>query len=243
MLIKLVFLAGIVLTTLAVSDCLKRRENISWLFIILFFWWGGIGPLIYFAYTRNWVHTLPSAGASRGRSYSSAKARAQHEDTPQAWREFGISAFRKGCLDEAILALERVISSEGLATPLDARYYLGLAYKKNERYKDAIVQLGLIARENPKYRSGEALSELAECLAEQGDTDKALEAFERLMEVSSLPRGRYQYGVLLDRSGRHKDAVEQMQRIVREQMSAPDHVRKQNRKYVRLAQNFLTKHG
>ncbi len=231
----------IVLIVWAITDCLRRRENPFWILVIVIIPF--LGPLLYVAWTRNWLGRAVQAAASSrmgaaGEGYFDPAA----EDSPAALQRKGAELVRRGRFPEAIKTLEKVLEREGPAAPPEVRYNIAIAYKDAGRYRDARDQLRLIVSRDPKFFRGAAMLELADCLEQMKDDEAARKVYEQLLQMIRLPEGRYRYGVLLDRTGSTRQAVEEMQRLIRDFEQSPEHHRRENRHFFNLAKEFLKTH-
>ncbi|MCX8037046.1 MAG: tetratricopeptide repeat protein [Candidatus Sumerlaeia bacterium] len=232
----------ILLVVWAITDCLRRRENGFWILVIVIIPF--LGPLLYFAWTRNWLGravqrtAIPRGAAAEGGYFDPVA-----EGSPAALQRKGAELVRRGRFSEAIKTLEKLLEREGPAAPPDVRYNIAIAYKEVGRYRDARDQLRLIVMENPKFFRGAAMLELADCLEQLKDDEAARKVYEQLLQMIRLPEGRYRYGMLLDRTGHTHRAVEEMQRLIRDFEESPEHHRKENRHFFNLAKEFLKRHA
>jgi len=226
----------VILAVWAITDCVHRRENQFWVFVVLVF--PIFGPLLYFAWTRNWLGRALWAMAT-GRAGRDCDAEIVGEGSPAALQKRGSALVRRGHYKEALESFEKLLEREGPAVPVDARFEIAMAYKAVGRHRDARDQLSMIVGENPKFRTGQAFLELADCYSETQDDAQALTLLEQLLRVVRFPEARYKYAILLDRMGRTDEAAEQMKQMLDELDSAPEFHRKNNRRYAKLARQFL----
>ncbi len=227
----------IILVVWALTDCLRRRENGFWILVIVIIPF--LGPLLYFAWTRNWLGRALQGAASRRAGAEGSDFEPVAEDSPAALQRKGAALVRRGRFSEAIKTLEKLLEREGPAAPHEVRYHIAIAYKEAGRYRDARDQLRLIVLHDPKFLRGAAMLELADCLEQLKDDEGARKVYEQLLQMIRLPEGRYRYGMLLDRTGHTHRAVEEMQRLVSDFEQSPDHHRKENRHFFNLAKEFL----
>ncbi|KPL12902.1 hypothetical protein AMJ85_00910 [candidate division BRC1 bacterium SM23_51] len=241
---SLVIVVSVVLVVWAISDCVRRRHHPFWIVIIVLFWYL-VGPLLYFAWTRNWIGQFTHASeAARARSGGPRVAwDSAGEGTPAALQKRGAQLLRRGRYKEAIEVLEGLLEREGPTTPLEVRYDIALAYKALERYRDARDQLSLVVGQDPKFRTGRAFLDLADCHFQMDDEQQAMNLFQQLLRVIRFPEARYKYGILLDRAGKAAAAAEQMRLLIGELDTAPEFHRHNNRRFARLAKKYLRAHG
>lgn len=240
---SLFYVACVILVVYTISDCLRRREHGFWIVIILLFWFG-LGPLLYLAWTRDWIGRLSRAAAAgaahRGGPEVAWDARSMA--TLAALQQRGAVLVRRGRYKEAVEVLEEVLEREGPAVPLEVRYDAAMAYKALGRHRDARDQLSLICGEEPKFRAGQAFLELADCHFQMDDEDQARNLMAQLLRFIRFPEARYKYAILLDRAGETSAAVEQMNLILNELDDAPEFHRRNNKKYARMAKRYLRKY-
>jgi tetratricopeptide (TPR) repeat protein len=247
----LLVVGAIVLVVYTISDCLRRREHPFWIVIIVLFWMY-IGPLIYLAWTRNWLGRLGGGGGGGftdafGGRFGGGRGAArvvdiQGVDTPDAMHKRARVLLRKGKYEQAIELLEEALVREGPHASLELRYDCAMTYKHVGRYRDARDQLSLIVGEDLQYRAGQAFLELADCHQEMGEKQRARELYEQLLERIRFPEARYRYGLLLENLGEMGKAKEQMQALLDEMKNAPDFHKHNNRRYSKLAKQFLRRH-
>jgi len=227
---------NVILVVWAIADCLKRRENFFWIFIIVIF--EMLGALLYFAWTRNWLGRISWATVSH-RSGTDYAGDVVGEGTPAALQRQGAALARRGRYDEAVEVFERLLEREGPAVPPDARFEIAMTYKAVGRHRDGRDQLSLILGDDPKFRAGEAFLELVDCYIQMKDEAQALKLLEQMLRIIRVPEARYNYGILLDRAGRKNEAAEQMRLLLEEIGSAPEFHRRNNRRFAKLARQFL----
>ena len=228
----------------SIQDCLRRREHPFWIVILVVFW-PGVGPLLYWAWTRDWIGRLSRAAAAGGgtRRGRAAVWDVVGADTPAALQQRGATLVRRGRHAEAVEVLEDLLSREGPRAPQEVRYDIAMAYKALGRYRDARDQLSLIVGEAPRYRVGQAVLELVDCHIQMDGEDRARSLMEQLLRIVRFPEARYKYAILLDGAGEKSAAVEQMNLILSELDDAPEFHRRNNKKYARMAKRYLRNHG
>jgi tetratricopeptide (TPR) repeat protein len=146
-------------------------------------------------------------------------------DTARTLNSLGCLAWRTGALEEAAEYLQRALrlyqrlGDVGAATAL---HNLGGVYYRLGRYPESADCLGraLALHTERGNRSGQAdaLAELGGLLARTGDTDQALDHLARGLAIAA-ERGYVAeaamletQGVIYGRLGRHRDAVDRLQR-------------------------------
>ena len=240
MFIKIVM---VLLAFFAAVDCLRRREDAFWFFIIICL--PIIGPIIYFAYTRDWTGTFSESEwhrllyTSGGPSLSRLKERAKTRDTPDAWQEYGSALAAAGKNSAAIEALELILKREGLNTQSEVRFQLAVVYKRIKRLRDALDQLRLILSSEPGFRYGEVQIELADCLQLQNDDQAAEEIYLKVINKYQSAQASYQYGILLKKMGQQEKALEQMQDVIK--AGKKSGATEQDQEFAVLAEKFLKK--
>ena len=225
-----------ILVVWAISDCLERRESRFWILVVIVF--PIAGALLYFTYTRNWLGRFRWAMVM-GHSRAGDAGDVVGEGTPAALQRMGDALVRRQRYPEAVAVFERLLESEGPSVPPEARFDIAMAYKALGRFRDARDQLSLIVGQDPGFRAGQALLELADCHDQMQEKEQALRLFEQLLRITRFPEARYKYGMALDRAGQTGEAAEQMRHLLEELEGAPEFHRKNNRRFAKLAKEYL----
>jgi len=224
----------LILVIWAITDCLQRGQNRLWILVVIIF--PLFGSLLYFAWTRNWLGRTVWV---RGAAGADARWDVVGEGTPAALQRKGAQLLHAGKFDQAVALLEKLLEREGPAVPPTARYDIAIAYKELGRFRDARDQLNLLVGADPKFHAGLALLELADCCEQMHDDEQARTLFEQLLQLINLPEARYRYGLLLNRIGQRSAAAEQMKLLLDELDQSPEFYRNDNRRYAKLAKEFL----
>ncbi len=122
--------------------------------------------------------------------------------------EQGIALYQREAVDEAVALLEKARVEDPSSTR--AAYYLGIAYKKQQKYPEAKKNLLDAVNNNPKIK--EALPELVEVLYEMGEIKEA----KKWIKVSEKQNVRpaqtaFLKGLVLMKDGNTGEAVDSLQ--------------------------------
>ncbi len=103
----------------------------------------------------------------------------------QADFDTALNEFREGRFREAIAEFQQFLSDHPRSNLAgDARYWLGESYylrRNHDAAKEAFIELGL--RDPQSARLPDALLKLGYLYGEQGDTDRAREVLQKLVQV------------------------------------------------------------
>ena len=118
--------------------------------------------------------------------------------------EKGIGLYKHENYDEAIAVLKKAREEDPQSTI--AAYYLGLAYKQAQNYKEAAVHLQGAVTMTPKIKG--ALIELIDCLYQTGQTEEAHKWIQEAEADGIRPaQTAFLKGMVLSKEGKLDDAV------------------------------------
>ncbi len=119
--------------------------------------------------------------------------------------EQGIALYQRENNDEAAALLEKARKEDPASTR--AAYYLGITYKRLQRYPEAKKNLLDAVTKNPKIK--EALPELIEVLYELGDADEAAKWISTAEEQGIRPaQTAFLKGLVLMKKGQSSNAID-----------------------------------
>jgi hypothetical protein len=98
----------------------------------------------------------------------------------------------------------------------------------------------VVARD-PRYDYQRAAGLLAHAYATLGQNDKAEALFAAVTETSTLSETQYHYASYLASQGRHAEARDWAERILRKKATMPDYIRRQERPWFRKARALLNR--
>ena len=233
----LIYPYGIVLQAIAILHFVRRRPETYWLWIILMF--GGVGALIYIA-----VEVIPDAGLLRGtfQVFPRRKRIKQLEglvlDNPSVgnYEELGDLYLDDSQFAKARECFDRVIARSPEIDPLYRRALSAMALHD---FAAAEADLEKVLARDPKYDYLRAAGLRAQTLAKINQRDKADALFAETLQVSTLSETQYNYACFLAAEGRHDEARELAERILRKKATMPEYIRRRERPWFRKARALL----
>ncbi len=141
-------------------------------------------------------------------------------DSMQGYFGLGLAELRAGNASEAVAPLRRAVEID--PTDATASVYLGRALLLSDQNSEAVTVLEEAAGRFPD--DADIQTSLLNAYARSGDTDRALEQYERSIQGAGAedPVVRYNYGALLLNAGRFDEAIEQLNEAVRLNPENPD---------------------
>jgi len=130
-----------------------------------------------------------------------------------------------------------------LALPLgdDAIYALGKARAQfgGGHAQEAVATLDNLRERWPDYQSADGHLLYARALEEDGHTEEALLEYHAVANYFPGAEARVRYGLLLDKAGRHAEAVAVLGEVVAQLKRAPKYVRRAQAEWIGLAEKAL----
>lgn len=94
-----------------------------------------------------------------------------------------------------------------------------------------------------KYDYGNAIFGLAECYRLSGQDDKALAAYEGVINAFHFFKAYYHYARLLDKKGKKQEAIDYMKSIIGSSKDLPEYKLEKERHWIDEAYKYLRKNG
>jgi hypothetical protein len=233
----LIYPYGVILQVLAILHFVRRRPDNYWLWIILMF--GGVGALAYI-----FVEVIPDAGLLRGtfQVFPRRKRIKQLEtmilDNPSVgnYEELGDlylddkqSVKARECFDKVLARGESI----------DPLYRRALSAMALNDFAAAGSDLEKVVARDPKYDYFRAAGLRAQALAKTGERQKADALFADTLQVSTSSETQYNYACFLAEEGRHAEAREWAERILRKKATMPEYIRRRERPWFRKARALI----
>jgi hypothetical protein len=230
---------GIFLQAIALLHFARRRPDNFWLLVIIM--GGGIGSLVYIL-----VEVLPDARLIPG-AYQVFPRRKRikelealivdnpssgnYEELGDLYLDDGQYARARACFDKALEKVEEI----------DPLYRRALAAIAMNDFAAANADLERVLSIDPKYDYQRAAGLRAHVLATLGETVQAAALFADVLQTSTLSETQYNYACLLASEGRHAEAREWTERVLRKKSTMPDYIRRRERPWFRKANALLKK--
>ncbi len=221
-------------------DAIRQREWIWVLFIVL--GWG-LSAVFYYFYVYR---AAPSAtrgfelpGAHSRRRIKELQAQIYHLDKAHHHSQLGDIYFQQGKLEKAEACYRAALERD--ARDIDTRAHLGQCLLRRKRAAEARPLLEGVAAENPKHDYGYTLMALAETLAALGETDAALQMWQRVTAEHSYARAKVQLAELYLAKDQPDLARSELKDVVADDAHAPAFQRKRDRVWVWRAKFLMRK--
>ncbi len=247
----LVITVGLVFMVWMCFDCIQRREHFVWIVIMIVLF--PVGAVAYYFLVKV-KEGKSAAPMGKPTLFSSAPSKeVETEDTLQLKdliKQFGkpyhYEKLGQLYLDQKQYALAEPMFTEALekdAEMDEARYGLGKSLHGMGRYEEAAEVLEELVKIDKKYDYGNAIFGLAECYRLAGQEDKALEAYEQVINSFHFFKAYYHYARLLDNRGKKDEAIDRMKSLIGSSKSLPEYKLEKERHWIEEAYKFLRKNG
>jgi hypothetical protein len=228
---------GFLLQAIAILHFVRRRPDTFWLWIILM--GGGLGALVYI-----FVEVVPDAGLLRGAVQVFPRRKRIREleaavlDNPSMgnYEELGDLYLDDGQFARAKECFDRVLAR---TDAIDPRYRRALCELEMSNFGAAVADLERVTRQDPKYDYQRAAGLQAHALTKIGEKERGDALFAEVTETSTLSETQLNYASFLAGEGRHAEAREWLERILRKKATMPDYIRRRERPWFRKAKALL----
>ncbi len=231
-------------------DCMNRKEHFIWIIIIVVLI--PIGPFAYFFAVKNRVSGGPALQPIQ--LFKSAPHREIETEETLQLKEL-ISKFHKAFhyeklgqiyleqkkYDSAIDQFEEAVKKDPELT--EARYGLAKALHADGQPAEAAKILEELIKIDKKYDYGNAIFGLAECYRLSGQEDKALKAYEAVINSFHFFKAYYHYARLLDQKGKKQEAIDYMKSIIGSSKDLPEYKLEKEKHWIDEAYKYLRKNG
>lgn len=215
-------------------DAIRREEYIWAIFIFFFF---TFSALLYFflvyrqapSATRGFE--LPGAGARH--RIKELQAQIHHLDKAHHHAQLGDIYFRRGKLDLAEASYRAALERD--PNELDAKAHLGQTLLRKGKSLEARPLLESVCALDPKHDYGHTMMAYGECLAAEGENERAISVYQKVLESYSYARARVQIAELYAASNRLNEARHEVNEALAEDAHAPAFDRKRNKHWIKQA--------
>ncbi|MDH5457491.1 MAG: tetratricopeptide repeat protein [Nitrospinota bacterium] len=233
-------------------DCFNRKEHFIWIIIIVFLI--PVGPFAYFFAVKN--RTTGGAGPALKpiQLFSSGpKREVETEETLQLkelitkyhkayhYEKLGQIYLEQKKYEAAVSQFEDALKKDPESN--EARYGLAKSLHGMGQPAEAAKILEELVKIDKKYDYGNAIFGLAECYRLSGQEDKALEAYEAVINSFHFFKAYYHYARLLDKKGKKKEAIDYMKSIIGSSKDLPDYKLEKEKHWIEEAYKYLRKNG
>ena len=246
---EIIWIAFGIFTAWMCLDCINRKEHFIWVIIMIVLF--PIGAGVYFFAVKN---RLTGPGPQPIRLFSTAPRREIETEETLQLKEM-ISKFHKAYHYEKLGQLyleqkkyETAVSQFDEAIKKDpelneARYGKAKALHALGQPAEGAKVLEELVKIDKKYDYGNAIFGLAECYRLSGQDDKALEAYETVINSFHFFKAYYHYARLLDKKGEKQEAIDYMKSIIGSSKDLPEYKLEKERHWIDEAYKYLRKNG
>ncbi|MFQ5443586.1 MAG: tetratricopeptide repeat protein [Nitrospinales bacterium] len=227
-------------------DCVRRKEHFIWIIIMVVLF--PIGAVAYYFSVKS------KDGGPQMRVLSPTPRRpVESEDTLQYkeminkfhkayhYEKLGLLYLDKKQYDLAIEPLTEAIKRDPESK--EARYGLGKSLHGLGKYEEAAAVLEELVKIDKKYDYGNAIFGLAECYRLAGDDEKALAAYEAVINSYHFFKAYYHYAKLLEKKGNKEEAINYMKSIIASSKDLPEYKLEKEKYWIDEAYKYLRKNG
>ena len=243
---EILYTVAIIFTIWMCLDCIQRKEPFVWIVIMVVLC--PIGALAYY-------FTVKSVRAKNNvKIFFPQPAREVETEETLQLKEL-INRFHKAFhyekLGQIYLEQEKydlAISPFGEAIKQDpelseARYGLAKSLHALGNHIEAAEVLEELTKLDKKYDYGNAIFGLAECYRLSGQDEKALKAYETVINSYHFFKAYYHFASLLDKKGEKEKAINYMKRIIGSSKDLPEYKLEKERYWIDEALKYLRKNG
>lgn len=229
---------SIVLQVLALVHYFRNRPEWYWFFLIVFF--PPIGPIVYLflEVLPGWNWRLPAIERFERRRRKKWLDKVVAESpTQDALSELAAIYAKEGDHERAAELYGQALDRE--PDELDSRFGRGVALAKCGRPAEAVEDLKAVVDRDPTFKLHQAALALAEAYEELGRDEEAAQAYQSILDRTTVSAAYYGLGKLQAKHGNIEEAKRLMQEILDKQSGLPRYLRRQERPWVWKARAFL----
>ncbi|HMJ88578.1 MAG TPA: tetratricopeptide repeat protein [Candidatus Acidoferrum sp.] len=220
-----------------VIHAVRNREWL-WVFFLLAF---PFSALWYFFQNYRGSASATSGfelpGAHSRRRIKELQAQIHHLDKAHHHLQLGDIYFQQGKLPLAEAEYRAAIERDGEDS--ETRAHFGQCLLRLKRPGEARPLLESVVKEDPKHDYGHTMMALAETYMTEGQTDVAIQVWERVLQHYSYARARVQLAELYLAKGKMDGAREQVREVIEGDAHAPAFDRRRNRMWLGRAKKLL----
>ena len=230
--------ASIVLQVLTLIHYFRNRPEWYWFFLIVFF--PPIGPIVYLfvEVLPGWNWKLPAfERLERRRRKQWLEKLVADSPTQDSLSELAAICAKEGEHGRAVELYGEALERE--PDELDSRFGRGVSLAKLGRARDAVEDLRRVVDADPAFRLHQAALALAGAHEDLGEDEKAAQAYQGILDRSTVSAAYYGLGKLQAKHGNQEEAERLMREILDKQSGLPRYLRRQERPWVWKARAFL----
>jgi tetratricopeptide (TPR) repeat protein len=221
-------------------DAIRREE---WIWAVFMFFSWGLTAVIYFFFVYRASPSLTSGfelpGAHDRRRIKELEAQIVHLDKAHHHSQLGDIYFQKGKLEKAEACYRAAMERD--PQDIDTRSHLGQCLLRQKKAAEARPLLEGVVAENPKHEYGYSMMALAETYSALGETDAALQMWQRVLEGNTYPRAKVQLAEIYIARNQFDLARAELNDVLVDDVHAPSYQRRRDRVWIRRAKSLVHK--
>jgi hypothetical protein len=231
---------GVILQLICVVHWIRRRPEMYWLFIILFF--GAVGSLAYIVVEM--VPDIMRGGTFSNVSFFERRKRIKQleaiiKDNPSAGNleDLALMYLEDGKFAVAKEYYDRAINSR--TDSLDPFHRRAICEIELGQFDAALKDLQHVVAKDPKYDFLRSQGLLAHAYANTGHSAEAEHYFRSATLTSTNSETMYNYAEFLATQGRKAEAREWAQKVIDKKPTLPGYLKRRERPWFRKAATLL----
>ena len=232
-------------------DCMQRKEHFVWIIIMVVLF--PVGAVAYYFTVKSRAGSTLSPSILQTIKQKNTANEIETNETLQLkemiekfhkayhYEKLGEAYLEQKKYSLAIPQFKEAIERDSESNK--ARYGLSKAFHAMGNYSEAAEALEELVKMDRKYDYGNAIFGLAECYRLAGLDEKALKAYEEVINSFHFFKAVYHYANLLDQKGEKEKAISQMKSIIGSSKDLPDYKLEKERHWIDEAYKFLRKNG
>lgn len=230
--------ASVVLQVLTLVHYFRNRPEWYWFFLIVFF--PPIGPIAYLfiEVLPGWNWRLPVISAlERKKRRQWLERMIVEAPTQETMSRLAAMVAKEGGHQRAVQIYTDALDLE--PDELEARFGRGASLGALGRPKEAVEDLKQVVDLDPSFKFYEAALELARAYEQLDEDEKAAQAYQAILDRTTVSGAYYGLGALQAKHGNKAEAKRLMEEILSKQAGLPRYLRRQERPWVRKAKAVL----
>ncbi|MEY2465912.1 MAG: Tetratricopeptide repeat [Verrucomicrobiota bacterium] len=220
-------------------DAIRQRE---WVWAVFIFIGWGVSAFFYYYYVyRNSSGSLTRGfelpGAHDRRRIKQLEAQIHHLDKAHHHAQLGDIYFQKGKLEKAEAYYRAAMERD--AEDIDTRSHFGQCLLRQNKPAEAKPLLEGVVQQNPKHDYCYSMMALAETYTALGETDAALQMWQRVTESNTYPRAKVQLAEIYAAKNQTELARAELKEVLVDDVHAPRYQRRRDRVWISKAKSLM----
>ena len=219
-------------------DAIRREE---WIWAVFIFLSWGVTAVIYFFLVYRAAPSVALGfeipGSNDRRRIKQLEAQIHHLDKAHHHAQLGDIYFQKGKLEKAEACYRAAMERD--AEDIDTRAHFGQCLLRQNKPTEARPLLEGVVRQNPKHDYCYSMMALAETYTALGETEAALQMWQRVTESNTYPRAKVQLAEIYVAKNQIDLARVELKEVLVDDVHAPRYQRRRDRVWIRKAKSLM----